>query len=121
MTLAAQMAADCTDLVLNTDEHAESCTYTAKGSAPAAIAAIFERDQDIGFSIQESGRSEPATARVFCSTAAVPDPQRGDDLAVGDELWKIDRRLSRDGFGGQWLACKFVRRVTVGNDRATPT
>ena len=117
MTLKAQMSSDVANVVLQTDEHAETATYTPRNGTPVSCAVVCERDGDLTPTTSDMERTAPVMARIFCATADVASPKLGDVFAIGDETWKVSGRPSRDGFGGQWLTCTNEKVLQVGRDR----
>ena len=88
MTLKTQLTSDISAF-FNTDEFAESITYTAKGKSGASIDAIVIRDA----SLQEPyvRGSETATCEIIVKISDVATPQHGDTFTLNDsEIWEFD-------------------------------
>jgi len=87
MTFKTDMSSDLS-VFFNTDEFAQSVTYTPKGGSGTSISAVFERDAPF----QEAyvrGR-ETATGELAVKTDDVGTPQYGDTFTIGTEIWDYD-------------------------------
>lgn len=87
MTLKTQMTSDLS-VFFNTEEHAETVTYTPKGGAAVSIDVIVNREADF----QEDyvrGR-ETATCTIMVKVTDVTDPQHGDVYTFNSEDWDMD-------------------------------
>ena len=88
MTLKELMTSDLAAF-FNTDEFAESITYTPKGGEAATISAIVMRD---------APRQEPyvrgeetATCEIIVKISDIATPQHGDTFTLSDsEIWEFD-------------------------------
>jgi len=88
MTFKTLITSDL-DSFFNTNEFAESITYTAVGQSAATISAIVMRD---------SPSQEPyirgdhtATCEIIVKISDVATPQHGDIFTLNDsEIWEFD-------------------------------
>ena len=87
MTLKQQMALDLNNLILNTDEFAESSTYTPRGGTAKTIKAVWEYD-NFGAEFENAGESWKKRGTVTVSIADIADPQREDVIinAAGESF-----------------------------------
>ena len=88
MTLKTLMTNDLSAF-FNTDEFAESITYTPAGGAAVTISAIVMRDAPAQ---QPYVRGEnTATCEIIVKLADVATPQHGDTFTLNDsEIWEFD-------------------------------
>jgi len=87
MTLKTQMTSDLAAF-FNTDEFADSITYTPDGGDPATISAIVVRDAPLQ---EPYVRGEQNAACIITvKTVDVASPQRGDKYTISSEDWYMD-------------------------------
>ena len=87
MTLKTQMTSDLS-IFFNTDEFAESVTYTPKGGAGSTISAIVERNDP--FQEPYIRGEKTATALIQVKKADVASPQYGDTFTFDSQTWEFD-------------------------------
>jgi hypothetical protein len=117
MTLKEQMAADLLNLILNTDEFAESSTYTAKGGTAKTIKAVWEYD-NFGAEFEAAGESWKKRGTVTVSIADIADPQRGDSIVnAAGESFEVQDLQYRNPVSNI-ISVVQSERVTVGHIRA---
>jgi len=87
MTLKTQLTSDLTTF-FNTDEFAETASYTAIGEAAVDITVIPTR----GNPFQEPyvRGEETATCEIEAMRSEVPNPQHGDIFVFDSETWEFD-------------------------------
>lgn len=87
MTLASQITTDLASF-FNTDEFAETISYTAIGGIAINITAIVTREGDV----QEPYVRGPltATATVLVKKSNVATPQHGDTYTFDSQTWEHD-------------------------------
>ena len=87
MTLKTQITSDLCAF-FNTDEFAETVSYTAVGGAAVDITAMVER----GNPLQEPyvRGEETATCEIWVKVSEVSDPQYGDLFVFDSETWEFD-------------------------------
>lgn len=97
MTLKAQITSDLTTF-FDTDEFAETTSYTPSGGAAVSISAILE---DMDPSIMDY--DPPADSMILnVKTSDVSDPQRGDIFVISGETWYLTRNLGGGSHDGVW-------------------
>lgn len=97
MTLAATMRSDVSSVFLDTDEHAESVTYSPRGSSTTStIKAIVER---LATESMTDERGTSLRKMAFFHIADTTRPSEGDKLAVGGVTYRVDGITTDDGFG----------------------
>lgn len=87
MTLKTQMTSDLS-IFLNTDEFAETITYTPSGGSATSISAIVEKD-DI-FQEPYVRGPDTATCLVYVKASDVSTPQFGDTFTIDSVVWEFD-------------------------------
>jgi hypothetical protein len=77
------MAADLDSVFFNTDDFAESCTYTPAAGSAVVISVIFDKLYD--------GQSGVGSFRYFCTakTADVSAAKPGETMVIGGVTYKI--------------------------------
>lgn len=83
MTLKTDMAADLTNVFFNTDEFAESISYTPKGGAAATIKVILS-DEDATI---QSPTAPGDHMVVVAQYTDIATPQRGDTFTINSITW----------------------------------
>ena len=79
------------DAIFDTDEHAQTATYTRQGDAPAQIPVIFEN----GYAAAEYDRLsqnvavESTAPRATCRDADIPGVSHGATLAVSGTTYYV--------------------------------
>lgn len=97
MTLKTDIFSDLAAF-FNTEEFAETITYTPSGGDAVSIAAIPE---DMDPSIMDV--EPPADSMVLhVKTADVSDPQRGDTFTISSETWYLVENLGGGSHEGMW-------------------
>ena len=87
MTLKTQITSDLSAF-FNTDEFAETVSYTPKGGAAVDITAIVSQDDPLQ---EPYVRGEnTATCEIEVQASEVPTPQYGDTFTFGGETWEFD-------------------------------
>jgi hypothetical protein len=133
MTLKSQMAADLTALFLNTDEFAESTTYTPNGTAIGATTTfslnVVPGDIDPAFLPTVSGEQDQRTAQFVAVLSLVQagiatvegssrDPRRGDSLVIASGAyagtWIVERQWADLGGGVALFVRQAVRNQIAG-------
>jgi len=87
MTLKTQITSDLATF-FNTDEFAETVSYTAVGGAAVDITAIVTRDNP--FQEPYVRGEETATGEIEVQKSEVSDPQYGDLFTFDSETWEFD-------------------------------
>ena len=87
MTLKTQMATDLS-VFFNSNEFAESVTYTPSGGSGTTITALVFRSEDF----QETYVRGPDTARaeIWVKKSQVTNPQFGDVYSFDSQYWEMD-------------------------------
>lgn len=82
MTLREQMESDVSSVFLNTDEHAETVTYTPKNGTARSVTVII--DEDGSLTDLDGNRIGKNVAQVFAerSESGIPTPALGDTIAL---------------------------------------
>lgn len=96
MTLAALMASDVDDVFLNTDEHAESCTFTPSSGSPRSITVVVI-PQPSEIANEHDHEVEHKVILVLAkkhATEGIDTPAKGDSIS-----WQ-GRAYSWVGWGG---------------------
>lgn len=93
MTLKDQMAADSLAVLLNTDEMADSVSYSAVSLSFAArtISAVVNIEH-VTDSKRQDGQLWPRAACIGISrdtTDGIPDPARDDRVTINGEVWTV--------------------------------
>ena len=97
MTLKTDTISDLATF-FNTDEFAETITYTPSGGTAISITAIREEmDPSI---ISEAPPGDSITLLV--KSADVSNPQRGDSFTIDSETWYLIRNLGGGSPSGVW-------------------
>ena len=113
MNLESLMADDCTRVLLNTDDHAQTFTFYAAGSATGTTVSLIMGPSTEAFIVQDRQVDDERRAEAFGSLAAlrtaisqqlgaanVRDPARGD---------RVTRATG--AYAGTW----YVKRVAADN------
>ena len=99
MTLKQQINDDVVTVFLNTDEFAETISYTPKDGVATSIIAVVIRKEDRAFTVFESETSQEQRITIEVSTAEVPNLIRGDKFTIDSTDYGVDSRPEQDGFG----------------------
>jgi hypothetical protein len=91
MTLKADILTDLASVFMNTDEFADSATYT-HGATVATIKGIFDDTFQVVEGVESSGPS------FLCATADVSAAAHGDTIVVSGATYYI-RGIQPDGTG----------------------
>jgi uncharacterized alkaline shock family protein YloU len=108
MTLKAQIAADLDAIFYNTDDFAETVTYTPLDSGVGVdVKAIV----DYGKGIDSQGAdalNTDATMRIQVSSVDIVIP--GDGVTIGNETWQVlDAHLIDDGLEWEVIISRITR------------
>jgi len=87
MTLKSDILTDLDDVFYDTDEFAESVSYTASGEEAATVTIVRE----------EPDPPPDDEMIILVKTADVADPQRGDTFIIDDETWYLKANLGISG------------------------
>lgn len=89
MTFKENLAADVTNVFLNTDQFAEAATYYAAGvGSGAAISAVFQRDNTLpGYF--DDGQIDSAHGVMYCDRSVIATPTLEDTVKVGDDIFAV--------------------------------
>ena len=92
MTFKESLASDAKAVFLNTDEYADSVTYTPVSGTPSTIPCVllFGMEQSQG----RGGVSSVADALVARSDVDIP--AYGDTITLDDVVWKVVAILAKD-------------------------
>ena len=95
MTLGDQFATDVANVFINTDEFAETITYTPTGEAGVSVTAVVERLEGQS---QDYVDGDAATyqAMVHVSVASVASPAVGDTVTFDGLDWAVVGMLPGD-------------------------
>ena len=106
MTFKEQLTTDLS-VFFNTDEFAETITYTPSGGSPVSIPAIINRDAPL----QEPYiRGEnTAISEIMVKTSDVSNPQYGDTFTFDSETWGFDPENGVTGKGTNVLTIALIR------------
>lgn len=108
MTLKADMAADVAALFLNTDDFAESVTFTPNGAASGFTCSVVPGDVDAGFGAAPSGQADRRLCPFFASLAALRAGILGIELAVRDPTRLDTITFASGAFAGTWIVERCV-------------
>jgi len=93
MTLKADILTDLDDVFYDTDEFAETATYTPSGGAAVPVTIIPE---EMDPSIMSD--APPGDERIIrVKTSDVSNPQRGDAFVIDTETWYLKANLGING------------------------
>ena len=93
MTLKEDILTDLNDVFFDTDEFAETGTYTPSGGDAVSVNFIPEEmDPSI---MSDAPPGDEMIIRV--KTSDVSNPQRGDAFAIDDETWYLKANLGING------------------------
>jgi len=98
MSLKTDMLADLDDVFFNTNEFAETVTYTPYGGTAGSIAAIPEDIDPSIMDVPPAGDSMLLTVKV----SDVPNPLRGDTFLIGTETWHLVKNLGGGAYARIW-------------------
>lgn len=91
MTLKTQMADDAPAVFLNTDEFAETVTYTPSGGSGRSIKAIVELNV-ASIVTSQDGQTHADRATLYASRNAstgIPSPSHDDQFTISGNTWKV--------------------------------
>ena len=127
MTLKSDMAADLTALFLNTDEFADTASYTPNGAATSFSVTLVPGDIDESFLPTESGEADRRMAPfvgvlsllragILAIEGTVRDPRRLDSFVIASGAyagtWVVERYAADLG-GGVTLYARYEQRHQV--------
>lgn len=72
MTLADQMQNDVSGVFLDTEEHAETATYTPSGGVGVSITIVVSDEDSMEPQAYEDGKQRTAKLSFYCAVADVP-------------------------------------------------
>lgn len=101
MTLKSQIAADVTGVFLNTDEFAESATYTPSGGSSRSITIVVVEQKTTEDETRNTRKSERQLT-TFCklhATTGIDSPRHNDYLTYNSEDWNFKHVVDRDEAG----------------------
>lgn len=99
MTLKTQMQADLASVFYNTDDFAETVTYTPAGGAGISVVAIIDYGRDDEDGADDLGQN----AKIRIMVSSVATVTAGDTITIGANTWEVHyARLSEDGL--EWIA-----------------
>jgi len=84
MAFTDQLTTDLNEIFYNTDEFAESVTYTPRTGSPFS-AKIIRQDQDASLNPESPGDRMEIRIR----TSQLTTPNIGDRLTIGGETWQV--------------------------------
>jgi len=90
MTFKDKITSDLSTF-FNTDEFAETITYTAVDGIDTDIIAVVERDNR--FQEPYVRGEETATYEITVKKSDVPDPQHGDIFSIPTKRWDYDEDI----------------------------
>lgn len=103
MSLATVIADDVSDVILNTDDLAQSVTY-----AGSAVDAVVKYEE----AFDEQRGSVVRRAEVLVATADVSSPAYRDAVVIGGDTWYVRRVLAGDAY--MWkLECERDERPVM--------
>lgn len=113
MTLKSMITADVSKVFLNTDDFAESATYTPKDGSERSIAIVVtdrsvNRENPVGVRVNEQ------VLKTFCklsTTEGIDNPREHDQLEFDGLKWRYRAVVSRDmaGITIEWTANQDLR------------
>jgi len=89
MTFKTELAADLSSVFYNTDEFAETISYTENGGSPVNISAVLS---DVDPAIISDAPPEDSLV-VGVRYSEVPDPQKGDVFTINSETYYLVQNL----------------------------
>ena len=115
VTFKDQISTDLSEVFYNTDEFAESITYTPKDKSPGAT-SIIPMDEDPSFSdpdILADMQTVRIQASFFTAYGAGVEPRRGDVLTWGGTEWTVTNKVGGGSHLGEWIIeiTRSARRV----------
>lgn len=93
MTLKVDILTDLDDVFYDTDEFAETVSYTPSAGDAAGV-TILREEQDPSI-MSDAPPDDEMIIRVKISDVA--DPQRGDVFTIDDETWYLKANLGING------------------------
>jgi hypothetical protein len=121
MTLRDVMESDVTDVFLNTDEHAESITYTPKGGTARTITAII--DEDAQFIATQTDAALADMAAIYATRdplTGIDQPQLGDTITFTRSglviVWAWTGETGDADEFSWWLVFKRTRMERMGSN-----
>ena len=94
--MALDFASDL-DSIFDTDEYAQTATYTRQGYASTQIPVIFDNEYSVTRGVGEPGMGLPSP-QALCKTADVANASRGDTFIVGGTTYYV-QEVQPDGTG----------------------
>lgn len=123
MTLAEQMESAALEIFLQTDEMAETISYTPSGSSSRNIPAIVERGEDIDTQETDRGLMVTKTASLHISddaTQGVPSPTNEDTLVIDGVTYRVTGRPEPPFAGIQVITARSATPVKMVNPGSRP-
>lgn len=79
----------------------ESVTYTPQGGGDSVAAlAIIDRGAEV---LDDYGVLVDSRIEIDLRVSEVPDPGRGDVIAVGDDSFQLFQRITDNGISQRWV------------------
>lgn len=92
MTFKESIASDLANVFLNDDEFADEIIYTPSGASPSTIKVVIQYGQE-----DNPGRGTVSSvADVLVSKADISNPQYGDKITIGSDIWSVITVLAKD-------------------------
>ena len=123
MTLAEQMESAALEIFLQTDEMAESISYTPAGGSARTIPAIVERGEDTDQHENDRGLMVTKTATLHISddaTQGVPSPTVEDTLEIDGIMYRVTGRPEPPFAGIQTITARSATPVKMANQGTRP-
>ena len=83
MSLWDDVESDAADVLLNTDDLAETVTYAPLDGDAVSVAALIDRGAFMGIQVSD-GEVETRSATVYVAQAVVTDPQWQDQMSFAE-------------------------------------
>ena len=108
------LAADCTNVFLNTSEFAESLTYWSKDAPGKAvtITGVVHR-QKRGEANQQYHRTDEETLELTVSAAAITNPQTGDTIRLLDDDVDVRHTFVRQNHRDAQMRVLEFKRIRI--------
>lgn len=112
MSLKDLIASDVTSVFLNTEDFAESATYTPSGGTARSITVVVT-DNKTAESQEMYERLSKKELVTFCkldATTGIDDPHKNDSLEYDGAPWRFESVVSKDnsGISIRWTASQDV-------------
>lgn len=99
MSLATQLLADPDTVFLNTDEFADTVTYTTAAGVAKSIKAVLEPIEFLDDRFYADGRQVVKSFQAFIdsdATLGIAAPARGDSITFNSVAYKVDKSKGND-------------------------